>query len=91
MKKVNIAFNRQVMHPTSGTYYRGCFTLSRTLFEQFTGRKGTSNEEHYLKVSETKKLIAFLKFHKILFQQKRACGQFNYYIRIIEDNMDVAS
>lgn len=91
MEKVTIAFNRQLMHPTAGTYYRGCFTLSRPLYERFVGQKRTTNTEHYLKVSETKKLIRFLKFHRVLFQEKRARGEFNYYIRIVEENATMAS
>lgn len=91
MKKVTVSFNRQLTHPTAGTYYRGCFALSRSLYERFTGQKNTSNTEHYLKVSETKKLIRFLKFHRIPFHEKRAHGEFNYYIRIIEESATVAS
>lgn len=91
MKKVTVAFNRQLTHPTAGTYYRGCFTLSRPLYERFTGQKNTVNAEHYLKVSETKKLIRFLKFHRIPFQENRAKGEFNYYIRIIEESCADAS
>lgn len=84
MKPVKISFNRQMHHPTAGTYYRGCFSLPRHLFEKFTNQKGTGNSEHFLKVTETKELIRFLKFNRVPFDERRAHGVFNYYINIVD-------
>jgi hypothetical protein len=85
MKTVKIAFNRQTWHPTEGTYYRGCFTLPRKLYEKFSNQSNTTNTEHYLKISDTLHLIKYLKFKGIPFNEKRAYGAFNYYINIVEE------
>lgn len=34
MKKVNISFNKQTWS-SEGTYFRGCFTITETLFKEF--------------------------------------------------------
>lgn len=90
MREVTIAFNKQMNHPTQGTYYRGCFNLDMETYLKFTSGRDelwtdphSGRKYHFLNITGTQFLIAFLTKHGIPFKRERACRQINYMIEVV--------
>lgn len=90
MKGVKISYNKQTWHPTTGTYYRGCFTLDMETYLKFTNDRNdlwqdpfTGWKCHFLNLTGRDYLVQFLQKQGISYNHDRAYGAGNYYIQVV--------